>query len=188
MKKISILLSMFALSLLLVACGSTSEKPSDDTTGQQQESNHNDQTTDSKGEVENDKTEDGKTEDSKATDAERNSDSDEVSLMKKLAYKEFELEVEYNDGKEYEAKLELKHDDRVKAKIEDELNNHEIEGSQAFDELYPIVESTTIEQGTSKEEAIKQVLDAFSLDENYKDFELEIDFHDGTKLEFQDQK
>lgn len=108
--------------------------------------------------------------------------------MERLAYTDFELSVEYSNHEEYEAELELERDNRVKAEIEDELKGIEIKGPQAFDELYPLVEELTIQQDTSKEDAIQEVLKVFSLEDNYTEFELEIKFKDGTKIEFKDKK
>lgn len=183
MKKVYTLLLMFALSLVLVACGSETDDKSEGTT--EQETENNDQSSGLDVETEKEESDKNETTDNESDDADEN---DEVALMKKLQYKEFELEVDYHNDKEYEAELELKHDNQVKAQIEDELNDRELEGSEAFEELYPIVEGLTIDQGTSKEDAIKEVLKAFSLDEDYKEFELEIEFHDGTEVEFEDEK
>ncbi|HLR09838.1 MAG TPA: YusW family protein [Sporosarcina sp.] len=198
MKKLNILIALFALSLFLVACGSKSDDTTEGTTDNQQQEdvNHNDQTTgtedDDANEVDdqNDDTssDDGNASSDSNQSNENQADNDNVALMEKLDYREFELEVEYADDKEYEAELELNRDQTVKAKIEDELNGNKIEGPKAFEQLYPMVESVKVEQGTSKEEAIKQVLDAFMLDANYEKFKLDISFHDGTEIEFEDRK
>src|SRR5690606_42112483 len=100
---------------------------------------------------------------------------------------EFELEVEYGGDKEYEAELETNSAGTVEAKIEDELNHVEKNGSEAFDELYPLVQKLTITQQTNKDEAIGEVLKTFNLPADYTKFDLEITFKDGTKIEFEDR-
>lgn len=46
----------------------------------------------------------------------------------------------------------------------------------------------TITQQTGKEAAIKEVMKVFDLPTDYTEFELEIRFKDGTKIEFEDDK
>lgn len=108
--------------------------------------------------------------------------------MDELDYTEFELEVEYHGGQEYEAELEKKKDNSVKAEIEDSLNNIKKKGTDAFNELFPLVKQLTITQETTKDDAIQQILTTFNLPTDYEEFELELRFKDGTKLEFKDRK
>src|SRR5699024_8693357 len=84
------------------------------------------------------------------TDQTTNPDQDNMKqMMDELGYKEFELEVEYADNKEYEAKIEFDND-RFTADLENELTNEDIEGKEAFDKIFPNVQSLTIEQTTTK--------------------------------------
>lgn len=43
-------------------------------------------------------------------------------------------------------------------------------------------------QETAKEEAINEVLEIFKLENNYSEFELKINFKDGSKIKFEDEK
>lgn len=108
--------------------------------------------------------------------------------MSELDYTDFELEVDYGSDQEYEAEIEQnKAKDTVEADLEDELNGDDLKGQEAFDKIYPLVEQLTIDQDTSKADAIAEVLDAFDLNDNYEALEIEITFSDGTKIEFEDK-
>lgn len=108
--------------------------------------------------------------------------------MDELDYADFELAVEYANHQEYEVELEKDSNNSIKAEIEDDLNNIKKKGSDAFNELFPLVQQLTITQQTSKEDAIQEVLATFNLPTDYQEFELDIRFKDGTKLEFEDKK
>ncbi len=179
MRKIILFISMLTMSILLVACGTTND--GNETQGDQPVIEDN------KIETNEERDEDSQAETNNEEQSDSESD-DEVAKMDRLDYVEFELEVEYANDKEYEAELEKKSDGRVEAEIEDELKGIHLEGSEAFDELYPLVEQLTITQETTKEEAIEEILDVFQLDANYEEFEVELTFKDGTKIEFKDKK
>lgn len=188
MKKLTLFLSLFALSFVLAACGNNSnnatkeDEPVVEDSGIEATENN---------EIEDNNQETTDTTDTTETDQSEQPNSgsdDEVAKMEKLDYVEFELEVEYAGDKEYEAELELKSDQRVKAEIEDELKGVEVKGPKAFEQLYPLVEQLTITPDTPKEEAIQEVLQVFELDAGYEEFEVEITFKDGTKIEFKDRK
>lgn len=108
--------------------------------------------------------------------------------MRDLNYTKFELEVDYGEDKEYEAEIKLDKDNLVKAKLEDDFKNIDLKGEEAFNEIYPKVEKLTIEQQTTKEDAIEEVIDIFTLDADYIKLELEITFKDGTKIEYIDSE
>lgn len=105
--------------------------------------------------------------------------------MDKLDYSDFELEVKYEDDIEYEAELE-QGNNSINAEIDDELNDVNIKGEEAFNKLFPKIEQLTIEQNTEKDAAIDEVLNVFDLDTNYIKLELEVTFNDGVKLEYED--
>ncbi|KMY52969.1 hypothetical protein AC623_02340 [Bacillus sp. FJAT-27231] len=108
--------------------------------------------------------------------------------MADLGYREFELEISYEGGKEYEAEIERNEKGAIEVKIEDELNGVEIEGTEAFKLLYPRLKRMAIKRKTPKRQAIRKALQAFHLPANYKKIEIEIMFKDGSKLEFEDKK
>lgn len=180
MKKITLVLSLFSLSLFMVACGATDDNNT--TENDQVVEENNDQTT-------NDTNQEGtNTNDSNADNTTSNNGDDEAVKMESLDYKDFSLSVDYGSNEEYEAELELNRDNRVEAKIEDDMKGVKIKGTEAFNELYPLVEQLTITQDTTRDEAIQEVLEVFNLADNYLEFEMEIEFKEGTKIEFEDQK
>lgn len=167
MKRISLIVVAIVLpTFTLVACGTANEENQSE-----EQANIND-------------TEKSQVND--AVDPATNADQNEMQQqMEALNYTEFELEVEYADDQAYEAKIKNE-DGQLKAELEDKRTNIDIKGRVAFDEIYPIVHSLTIEQSTAKEAAIDEILQAFDLDANYEEFELEITFPDGTEIEFED--
>ncbi|MCR1834787.1 YusW family protein [Oceanobacillus caeni] len=182
MKRILFLASIFILALTLVACGGNNNDNNDTTTNQGADvtNNENQDTNEADDKAGND-TNDTATNNNNGTE-------DMRAKMDELNYDDFELSVKYDGDKEYEASLEKNQDGSVEADLEDEINGVDIHGQEAFDEVYPKVKELTIEQNTNKDDAIQQALDAFSLESNYKEIELEIKFKDGTKIEFKDNK
>lgn len=173
MKKIGTFSFASALSLMLIGCG---------TDGQIEEPTVNGETP---------AVSENETSSSGATNTEQNNDAsnqeDMLQRMDELDYAEFELEVEYAGDTEYEMELETKSVGTVKAKIEDSLNHVEKNGTEAFDELHPLVQKLNITQQTNKDEAVSEVLKTFNLPTDYTKFDLEITFNDGTKIEFKDE-
>lgn len=195
MKKTILFLALLAMSLLVVACGSNTNKTPDANNNQVNEENKDRTTNNANSTADNN--------DVKKQPDTHNNDTivngaDEVAKMDKLDYVEFDLDVNYANHKEYEVKLEKElerdrdgdrdRDDWIEAKIEDELNGVNLAGTAAFEQIYPLVEQLTITKTTTKEEAIQQILDVFKLDADYEEFEVDIVFKDGTKMEFKDKK
>src|SRR5690625_953379 len=108
--------------------------------------------------------------------------------MEALEFAEMEIDIDYPEHKEFEAEIEKDSSGNYKAKVEDEIHNNYLKGKDAFDYLYAILENMAITKESSKEEIIDKMLEAFELDPNYEKFEVEIIFHDGTKMEFEDRK
>lgn len=177
MKRIGTLSFASALSLMLMGCGTDSQKDEPTVKEETPAVSENAQ---------------GEGSSTGASNVEQNNDSsnqaDMLQKMDELDYSEFELEVEYAGNAEYEAEIETKNVGTVKAKIEDSLNHVEKNGAEAFEELYPLIQKLTISQKTEKGEAISEVLKTFNLPADYTKFELEITFNDGTKIEFGDKK
>lgn len=176
MKKVYVILFILALSLSLAACGNGKKAEKQVI---EEETNTPNTTT---GPVET------ATTNGNVNETNTISQEDMQKKMDELDYAEFELEVEYANYQEYEAELERESNNSIKSKIEDSLNNVRKNGSDAFNELYPIVKQLTITQQTSKDKAIQEILDAFHLPADYLKFELDITFKDGTQLEFKDRK
>ncbi|GEM_PF-2080778 len=184
--------SVLALSLLLGACGSSDDGKSAGTAGTEDASTEtgtdNGTDTDMTDTGTNSTSDTSGTESkSDLTDAAGSVQDDMKEKMDKLAYDEFELEVDYGKDKEYE--IEIEQDKGIiESTVEDELTNRNLNGQEAFDDIYPKLEKLTITETTSKEEAIEQALDAFGLKDDYVKFDMEITMPDGKKLTFEDKK
>lgn len=109
------------------------------------------------------------------------------SKMEELDYAEFEIEVDYGNDKEYEAKIETD-DGMLESKLEDELNNRKVRGQEAFDEIYPKLKNLSFTKDMPKDEAIRNALEAFDLPDDYVKFEMEVTFHDNTEVSIEDRK
>lgn len=179
---------MFAMSILLVgflaACGGSNNNTDDAPTDSEQ----NEEVQKDKGNDVIDSNKD--TDDSDTTnkdDDATNGPSDKDAKMKDLEFAEIELEVEYNNGEQYEAEIEKKSSGEYTSELDDEINNTHLKGDEAFDHIYSLLEKITITKDTSKDEVIDQILQAFELDGDYDEFEVEITFHDGTEMEYEDK-
>lgn len=173
MKRKAVFSVVLVFTFILAACGNGNiDEPKEPVT-EENGSNDNAGSTDNVGDAE-------------STD----SKNDMQQKMEDLAYSDFDLAVDYSNDLEYEVELELEKNSNntVKSEIDDDLNNVKKSGAEAFDDLYPLVNELAITQETSKADAIQEVLNTFNLPEDYQKFELEIKFHDGTKLEFEDEK
>lgn len=136
-------------------------------------------------------TDDGMTETEDENNPNTNEDTtqdtdDKNEKMEQLEFAEIDLDVEYDDNKDYNAEIEKKSSGEYKSELEDELNNQYLKGDEAFNHIYPMAEKLNINSDSTKEEVIKEILQAFELEENYREFEVEIIFHNGTKVEFED--
>lgn len=180
MKKITISVLLFAL--FLTACGQDNEQ--NNSMGES-------------GNIENNSSEDLlNEEDAKDTDhqegestapSKANNQEDMKKMMEELNFTEIEVEISYGKDKEFEFEIEHHSNGDIEAEVEDELNGIDIDNDlEAFNHVYPNVKKLEIDQGTDKQEVIKQVLEAFDLKDNYEEFEVEFKFEDGTKLSYED--
>src|SRR5690625_2125935 len=177
------LIGMLILAIAIVGCNQTEDQEQNqDQEQDQNQDQEQDQNQDQEGTTGSEFDDEAVEDDSSDT-----AGLDEMTKqMEKLGYSDFELEVKYEDDIEYEAELK-QGNNSIEADLEDEMNDVDIKGEEAFDKLFQLVEQLTIEQNTEKEEAISEILDVFDLDDNYKEFELEITFNDGVKLEYEDR-
>lgn len=168
--------------LLIVACQSDNEPPEkevDDRSKAEQSASDNnvdegsEETTDESGETEG------------GADEELDHAEYMDTKMEALNFYEFELDVEYMDGKEYELDIEKDDNRPYEAKIEDELNDVYLQGREAFDEIFPKIEQLQISNDSEQVDVVEQVLNIFDLPDNYKKFEIEVTFNDGSELDFE---
>lgn len=103
-----------------------------------------------------------------------------------LPFKTFELEIESDDC-ELEVEFKQKRD-KYEAEVEIERKNGrdiELEGTKALEYLNPILERLNVNAAMSKKDIINAVLTAFSWEGPWEEFELKIEFTDGTKIEIE---
>lgn len=127
MRRILFLTAIFILALTLVVCGADDNNGTDANRGTDVTNNENQDhnAVDNQG--------DNNTNDT-ATD--NNNVSGEVQTkMDEFDYVDFELSVEYNEDKEFEANLEKNQYSGVEADLEDQLNGVHIDGQEAFDKI-----------------------------------------------------
>lgn len=183
MKKIFVFFGLMALALVMVACGTNN-----DTNGAPDNPVVDDTTNnDTSGTNEADGTEGDTGTDSNQAETAGNSEGLQKT-MDELGYTEFKLEVDYGNHEEYEVEIESNGTELTEVEIDDSVNGTKKKGNEAVDELDSIMKEITIDQQTNKEDAIKEVIERFNLDNNYSKFELEITFDDGTEIEFKDTK
>ena len=117
-------------------------------------------------------------------------------------FRSFDLEVKYDNNKEYEVDYDADHNannnttdntnvdtnvnnnDDDRASIEDDLNNKRIKGDEAMKQLDNYFKKLKIDSKTSDDQVIAEVLRVFNLKDDYKHFDLEIEFLDGTEKEY----
>ena len=123
----------------------------------------------------------GDKEEVNTADNNNNNNNNTINLTHKFA--EFNLEVDYSPNVKYDASFE-KDVDGIEASIEDQLNNINLRGNEAYDKLNPLLEKLTFDASTPNEQVIEQVLSTFGLDSNYVEFELDVLYTDGTQKEY----
>lgn len=177
MKKIRMLLGAITIALFMTAC--------DDNDANDNQSSDN-PTENDNGNI-NDNSNADQNNNSNADNKNADSTDDMQAKMDELPYDEIELEVDYGKDNEYEIEIEQDEGEPIEAEIEDEVNDVYLKGEEAFNELYPKVKALSIDKDTDKDDAIKDALETFDLDEDYDEFEIEITFEDGTELEYKDK-
>ena len=183
MKKTVLLIGSLILAVFLTACGGSDDSNNMNNTTENTTSN----TEQTNEEVNENQTTNSEDESESSSNDETGTEEEMQAKMGELDYKEIEVEVDYGDNSEYEIKIEQNDNDTIEAQIEDDINDEYLKGTDAFNPLYPMVKELSINQDTSKDDAIEDVLSTFNLYEDYDEFELEITFNDDTQLEYEDE-
>ena len=181
MKTIRIIFASIVLMTALSACGTNNQGGTDNNNTENSENTLN--TTE-------DIQPDTMTNDEDDTfDYNRTQDDDYMrSKMEELNFNEISVEVIYQDGKEYEAEIDQDRNEPMEAKVEDDLNNAFLQGKDSFDHIFERSKKLEITNESSDQDVIKQVLQSFDLPKDYTEFEIEITFNDGKKLDVEDRK
>ncbi|MFD1706387.1 YusW family protein [Siminovitchia sediminis] len=119
-----------------------------------------------------------------------NNNPDDQEFVEQFPYKDFDLDIEYSPDMEYDFVYELKDEEKAeyRAILKDSVHDKKLEGVEAFQTLYTLLQDVQLDENTSKEDAIRQILESFQLDDDYTSFELEYTLKDGTEAEFEDKK
>ncbi|WP_233254384.1 YusW family protein [Salipaludibacillus keqinensis] len=190
MKKYGLSIGTAVLAIGLAACGTddNNEAPND-TIGEADNAAENITNTDNNSNDNNMNTNEGNNnENNMNTNEETNAeDNDASAWYEDLNFHEFELDVEYADG-EYEVEYEY-NDGNPEAEIEDSRAgaDTEMEGQEALDELEGKLTQLDLTADSSEEEVFSAVIDAFDLEEDYDELEVELEFFDDGELEAEDE-
>ncbi|MGM0751876.1 MAG: YusW family protein [Bacillota bacterium] len=111
--------------------------------------------------------------------------NNENSQQGALPFTHFDLDVDYKDIKSIDVDYENEKDG-AEAKYQDDLNGQNLLSDEAMDKLTPIFEGFNFNENSEGEEVIKQVKDAFSVEEGYQELELEITYPDGVEKEYRE--
>ncbi|KKB43326.1 YusW family protein [Bacillus thermotolerans] len=110
-------------------------------------------------------------------------DDSNTQRSEEIPFRSFELEVDYEGmANSYEADYS-KAANNLTTEIDDEVNGQHLSGQEAFDQLQPILKDMQFTANTPEEEVIQEVLQAFNLQNNYEEFELEAELTDGSRVE-----
>ncbi len=170
--KIQFLFLFFILvGFIFYGCNNDEDKvtnPPDDAPAEQENSNRTDQLDD---EVDNNQ-------------SSKDTNQNGMQNGREIHFTSFDLDIDYADNKEFDVDYE-NDTDGMEAELKDTVKGNEhLQGDDAFNRIRPVFESFTFDKNSPDDEVISQVLKAFDLDDNFIEFELEIDFEDGTKKEY----
>ena len=166
MKKSIALIACCSL-FLLGACNNNDEVKNPPDNAPSEDSTNNGNTTDSNG----------------SSDSNNNQSSTNQMQASNIPFSSFDLDVEYDEFKSFEIEYENEASG-MEAKIKDELNNRKISGDEAFQELQSRFEQFKFDASTPEQDVINEVLKSFELSDNYNEFELDVQFADGTEKEY----
>ena len=99
----------------------------------------------------------------------------------------FSLDVDYANGQEFDVEYENEQSG-VEASYEDDVNNNRYYGNDAYDRMESVFQTFKFNKDTSEDEVIREVLSAFNLPEDYRKFDLEVRFADGTEKHYKKEK
>lgn len=104
-----------------------------------------------------------------------------------FGFRSFDLDIDTADQKDA---IDVSFDvdvSETEAEYLNKLESLNLSGDKAYKKLEPIFKELALTKDMSKEEVIEKVAKAFGVEE-YKEFELEVEFSDGDDQEFKDNK
>ncbi|WP_158583013.1 YusW family protein [Lysinibacillus yapensis] len=96
----------------------------------------------------------------------------------------FDLDVEYDKDVSYNVEYE-NNQNQVSAELEDDANDIDLSGNDAYHAIEPQLESLTFDENTGNEEVLNDVISAFGLKEDFKEFDLEVKFVNGVTKKYE---
>lgn len=111
------------------------------------------------------------------------------SQMKNLNFTEIEIDISYGEDRDFELSIDRDDDTgRYEIEIEDDINNTLFKGREALDQIFPRLETLEITKDSEDMDVIEQVLNAFDLPDDYHEFDIEVIFDDGSRIDFEHRK
>lgn len=104
---------------------------------------------------------------------------------KVFGFTEFELEVDYSDQDNALQVVYLEDRDRVEAGYENKVANESLSGNDAFDKMKPLLMELQLDVDMANEEVISQVIEVFSVNQDYESLELEVTYPNGNEKEYE---
>ncbi|HLR71444.1 MAG TPA: YusW family protein [Pseudogracilibacillus sp.] len=183
MKRLIFLLTTILFIAFLTACGGNNNT-NDDTAPNNDNDSENPALTNNSADENNTNSEEDQTE----LMNEENDQDYMRSHMEELDFYEFSLEVTYEEDQEFEASIDQDRNESIDAEVEDELNNEFSRGIDAFDYIFTRIQPLNLTSDQNNEEVIEQTLKVFELSEDYREFDLEIEFKDGNELNIENKQ
>ncbi|PRO65644.1 YusW family protein [Alkalicoccus urumqiensis] len=114
-------------------------------------------------------------------------ETDTQDWFEDLDFDEVQVEAEYEDGS-YDADYEY-NGGEPEAEIEDSRGGESIDlsGQDALDEMQLVLPELDVTPETSEEELQQAVLEAFGLEDDYQELDIDIEFRDDEELEMEDE-
>jgi len=170
---------MLFLSTVLIACGTNNADEADN-----QEVNLTDDTEETLDDTENEAGE--PTQDSTGDNGTNGNAEDQSAMETPYGFQEFTLEAKL-EGHEDDEALDVEYEyetDEIEASYLDRLNDVNLSGEEALQELDSILSSLTFDANTPEDEVLDEVLEGFNVLDEASDIELEIEFENGTDREY----
>ncbi|WP_186725506.1 YusW family protein [Planomicrobium sp. CPCC 101110] len=102
-----------------------------------------------------------------------------------FGFTEFEMTVDYPDQDEAYAVSYEEIREKVEATYTNKIDNVELSGNEAWDEIEPAFTNMELQPDMSDEDVISQVAEAFGLKEGYSNIEIEVQYQGGEDKEYQ---
>jgi hypothetical protein len=184
MKKIISLFIVLLLSLALAACGDddeVTEEPQDDPAPSE------DAETDQNEAEMDENTEDDSTAGDATEDANQTGDDGDSNLNTNYIFTSFDLEADIEpDDDAVDVDYEEDQDDNeTEASYRHTGQDIDLQGNEAMDTLDGIFTGFNFDENTPSEDVLSEVMEAFNIPEDAAKVELDIDFANGTEIEYE---